>query len=72
MHMRKDFEEFVEWERLVREAGANPLVWIVHFGRGLPGQVCCRDCVDFLEGLCKGGGDPESCMRDAVSEPLPP
>ena len=69
--IRREREEYLEWKRLVRDAGVNHLVWVVHFGRGVPGQVCCRDCVDFVEGLCKGGGDPVRCMLDALSEIVP-
>lgn len=68
MRMRGELEERLEWECSLCALGVNLDAWVVHFGLGLPGQVCCRDCVDFIMGLCKGGGDPVKCMGDALSE----
>jgi len=52
-----------EWERAVRAAGADPLLWDIHFGSVLPGCARCRDCLDYRLGLCAGGRDPVVCMR---------
>ena len=68
MRMRRELEERLAWECSLRVLGVDLDAWIVHFGFGLPGRVRCRGCVDFIMGLCKGGGDPVKCMRDAISE----
>jgi hypothetical protein len=68
MIMRRAPEEDLDWEYSLRALGVDPFAWFVHFGLGLPGRVCCRDCVDFTMGLCQGGGDPVKCMRDVPSE----
>lgn len=71
VRMRRELIERMEWECSLRSLGVNLDAWIVHFGFVLPGQVCCRDCVDFILGFCKGGGDPVKCMRDSLSETFP-
>ena len=68
---RREHDAYLEWERFVRDAGVDPLIWFVHFGERLPSQVSCRDCVDFHEGFCMGDYDPVKCMQDAVSEVIP-
>jgi len=68
LRVKSVYEEYLEWESCVRMLGVNIDAWVVHFGFEFPGKVQCRDCVDFVMGLCKGGGDPVRCMREALSE----
>jgi len=47
------------------------VAWLMHFGHAdlYPGQgVSCEKCLDYLDGSCEGGHNPEKCMVEKSSK----
>ena len=59
----------VKTDRDLERIGINPLIWYMHF-RKRPDKATCKDCVDYISGVCSGGKDPIECMKEKSKESL--